>query len=69
MFIEMLKDESWDNIINHADVNESFSLFLNTFFIIFESCFPMQYLIKFLITTGLQQESKYLVSAKSIFTL
>jgi len=31
VFIEMLKNESWDNIINHTDVNESFNLFLNTF--------------------------------------
>jgi len=27
----MLKNESWDNI-NHIDVNESFKLFLKTFF-------------------------------------
>ena len=27
VFIEMLKNESWDNIINHTDVNESFNLF------------------------------------------
>jgi len=26
-----LKNESWDNITNHTDVNESFNLFLNTF--------------------------------------
>jgi len=44
MFIEMLKNESWDNIINHSDVNESFNLFLNTFKIILESRLPMQYL-------------------------
>jgi len=31
LFIEMLKNESWDNIIHHTDVNESFNLFLNTF--------------------------------------
>ena len=43
VFIEKLKSESWDNIINHTDVNESFNLFLNTFLITFESCFPMQY--------------------------
>jgi hypothetical protein len=29
MFIEMLKKESWDNIINHTDVNENSDLFLN----------------------------------------
>jgi len=43
VFIEMLKNECWDDSINHTDVNESFNLFLNTFLIIFESCFPMQY--------------------------
>ena len=43
MFTEMLKNESWDNIINHTVVNGSFNLFLITFIIIFESCFPMQY--------------------------
>ena len=69
VFIEMFKNESWDNIIKHSDVNESFNLFLNIFLIIFESCLPMQYVTNFLITTGLQQESKHLVSVKSIFTL
>jgi hypothetical protein len=43
VFIEMLKNESWDNIINHTEVNNSFNLFLNTSLIIFDSCFPMQY--------------------------
>jgi hypothetical protein len=42
-FIEMLQNESWDNIINNTDVNESFNLFSNTFLIIFESCFPVRY--------------------------
>jgi hypothetical protein len=32
---EMLKNESWDNIINHTDVNDSFNLFQNTFLITF----------------------------------
>jgi hypothetical protein len=43
MFIEKLRSESWDNIFNHTDVNKSFNLFLNTFLIIFESRFPVQY--------------------------
>jgi len=43
MFIELFKNESWDNIINHSDVNESFDLFLNISVIIFESCLRMQY--------------------------
>jgi hypothetical protein len=42
-FIEELQNESWDNIMNNTDVNESFNLFFNTVLIIFESCFPMQY--------------------------
>jgi hypothetical protein len=42
----MLNNESWDNIINCTKVNESFNIFLNTFLIIFESCFPMQYVTK-----------------------
>ena len=32
LFIEMLKNEPWHNIINHTDVNESFNLFINAFF-------------------------------------
>jgi len=68
MFIEMLKNESWDNIINHTDVNESFDLFLNLFKIIFESCLLMQYVTNEVsnnhwITAGIK------VSAKSIFKL
>ena len=31
MYTKMLKNESWDNIINHNNVNESFNLFLNIF--------------------------------------
>ena len=59
VFNEMLKNESLDNIINHTDVNESFNLFLNTFKIIFESCFPMQYVTNNVpndhwITTGIK---------------
>ena len=26
----MLKNKSWDNIINHTEVNKSFNLFSNT---------------------------------------
>jgi len=46
IWTEMFKNESWDNIINHTDVNDRFNLFQNTFLIIFESCFPMQYVTK-----------------------
>ena len=31
VFIEMLKNESLDNIINHTAVNESFNFFLNAY--------------------------------------
>jgi len=31
VFIDMLKNESWDNINDHTDVNKSLNLFLNTF--------------------------------------
>ena len=63
ILIEMLKNESWDNIINHTDVNESFNLFLNTFLIVFESCFPMQYVTNNVsnnqwITTGIKISCK-----------
>jgi hypothetical protein len=44
-FIEMLQNEKWDNIISNTDVNASFNLFFNTFLVIFESCFPMQYVV------------------------
>ena len=59
IFIEMLKNESWDNNLNNNDVNESFILFLNTFLIIFESCFPMQYVTNnvpnnYWVTTGIK---------------
>jgi hypothetical protein len=30
----MLKKESWDNNIDHTDVNKSFNLFINTVLII-----------------------------------
>ena len=63
MFIEMLKNESWDNIINHTDVNESFNLLLNTFLITFESCFPVQYVTNKVsnnhwVTTGIKVSCK-----------
>ena len=64
MFIEMLKNESWVNIINHTDVNESFNLLLNVFKIIFESCLPMQYVTNKVsnnhwITTGIKVSCKH----------
>ena len=64
MFIEMLKNESWDNIFNHTDVHESFNLFLNSILIIFQSCCPMQYITKNVlnnqwITTGIKIPCKH----------
>jgi hypothetical protein len=32
------------NIYEHDDVNDIFNSFLNTFLLIFEHCFPVQYL-------------------------
>jgi len=59
----MLKSEFWDNIINHTDVNESFNLFLNTFYIFVNNILQcnMQ-LTMYLTAIGFQQEAKYLVS-------
>lgn len=59
MFIEMLIRESWDNVISHTDIVESFNSYLNTFLIIFESCSPMQYVTNNVsnnhwITTGIK---------------
>jgi hypothetical protein len=68
-FIEMLKNESQDKIINHPDVNTSFNLFLNTFLIVYDSCFPTQYVTDNLSIIGSQQELIYPVSTKSFFTL
>jgi len=68
---EMLKNESWDNIIKHNDVNDSLNLFQNTFLKLFlnHAFLCNMQLTLFPITTGLHQESKYLVSATSFLTL
>ena len=63
VLIEMLKNESLDNIINQSDVNESFDLFLNIFKIIFESFLPVQYVTNKVsnnhwITTGISVSCK-----------
>ena len=42
-FTEMLESNPGIIFINHSDVNTRFNLFLNTFLIILDSCFPMQY--------------------------
>jgi len=39
LFTEKLKSESFDNIINHTDMNESFNLFLNTFLLFLNHAF------------------------------
>jgi hypothetical protein len=43
-FQKLLKTETWVNIYKHDDVNDTFNSFLNTFLLIFEHCFPVQYL-------------------------
>jgi hypothetical protein len=39
----MLKNEAWDDTFLQEDINESFNPFLNTFYISFELCLPMQH--------------------------
>ena len=39
----MLKNESWDDTSIQEDINISSNPFLNTFYISFELCFPMQH--------------------------
>jgi hypothetical protein len=63
-FTELLKLESWDNILNQTDVNHSFNLFFNIFLIAFYSCFPIQYVTHNItnnqwITTGIKTSCKH----------
>lgn len=60
----MLINGSWDNIINHTIVNNRFNLFLKTCLIIFDLCFPMQYVTNNVsnnhwITTGIKISCKH----------
>ncbi|GFG31309.1 hypothetical protein Cfor_12872 [Coptotermes formosanus] len=62
-FIELLKNESWDYIFDYTDVNQTLNLFLNTFLLDFESCFPYQYVASNIsnncwITTGIRISCK-----------
>jgi hypothetical protein len=41
-FLDTLSNETWENIYAHDDINKLFNSFLNTFLLIFESCFPLQ---------------------------
>jgi hypothetical protein len=43
-FIEIIKQESWEEVFSQEDVNKSFNSFPNSFLIHFESCFPMQHI-------------------------
>jgi len=43
IFTDMLESGSWENTFLQGDVNKSFNPFLNTFYISFELCFPMQH--------------------------
>jgi hypothetical protein len=45
-FIETIKKETWGKIYSGAHTNDIFNVFLNTFFVHFESCFPIQYVTK-----------------------
>jgi len=51
----MLKNEFWDIIINHTDVNESLNLFLNTFYLFSNHIFQCNIqLTMYLTAIGLQ---------------
>jgi hypothetical protein len=41
-FIEIMKNESWEEIFSQSDVNKNFNSFLNSLLIHTESCFQMQ---------------------------
>ena len=66
----MLKNENWDEVLQQADVNKGFNIFLSTFLHNFETCFSMQYVINKtinnqLITAGIKvfcKKSLYIVS-------
>ncbi|PNF31115.1 hypothetical protein B7P43_G15693 [Cryptotermes secundus] len=45
MFMEALQNETWDMTLSSVEVDTSFNAFLNTFIVIFESCFPMQFVM------------------------
>jgi hypothetical protein len=45
-FIEIVKNESWEEVFSQDDVNKSFNSFLHLFLIHFESCFPIQHNFK-----------------------
>jgi hypothetical protein len=67
-FIEIVKNESWEEVFSQGDVNKSFNSFLHLFLIHFESCFPMQHITsKTKILVGLQKESWYLVNGKEVY--
>jgi hypothetical protein len=45
-FIETIKEETWGKIYKVEHINDIYNVFLNTFLIHFESCFPIQYVTK-----------------------
>jgi hypothetical protein len=70
-FTEMLKNESWDDTFLQEDINKSFNQFLNTFYISFELCFPMQHVTTKLknncwLTKGIRISCKW---KKSLYVL
>ena len=44
--IERVKNEIWDNIQSMTQANDILNAFLNTFFVHFESSFPVHYVTK-----------------------
>ena len=45
-FIDMIKNETWENTYSMNQVNDIFNACLNTFLIHFESCFPIYYVTR-----------------------
>ena len=62
-FIDIIRNEKWENTYSMNQVNDIFNACLNTFLIHFESCFPVYYVTRKhksndWITTGIRTSSK-----------
>ena len=45
-FIYQLSNESWNNVFNSEDINEMFNSFFNEYLKIYNSCFPLQTVLR-----------------------
>lgn len=45
-FQNMLLNKDWDEVLQQTDVKKGFNIYLNTFLRNFETCFPMQNVIR-----------------------